>query len=149
MISLELFENFNPNFEAVGCFLEHEDAFVLLERQDHKPQGRTWGLPSGKIEEGETPDEAMLRELWQETGYRVSSDSLLHVRTVYVRFDDGTDFVYHIYRLIVSGERPTVRINSAEHKTHEWVSPAEALDMPLIEDLDRCIKLVYPDNRQT
>jgi len=142
MLSLELFEGFDPQFEAVGCFLECAGEFVLLERQSHKPQGDTWGLPSGKIEVGETPDEAMLREIDQETGHRASPTSLKHVRTVYVRYDDGADFSYHIYRVVLR-EKPIVRINPDEHKDYKWVLPLAALDMPLIGDLDGCIKLLY------
>ena len=143
MLYLKPFEDFNPNFEAVGCFLECNSEFLLLLRQDHKPQGNTWGLASGKIDEGETLEGAMLREIKEETGYVTPLNSLKYVQTVYVRFESGEDFIYHIYRIVLR-KKPEVRINPKEHKEYAWVLPHNDSGMELMEDLDGCIKLVYP-----
>jgi len=48
---------------VVGCFLEYNDKFVIVLRHAHKPDGNTWGLPSGKIEQDENDTEAVLREI--------------------------------------------------------------------------------------
>jgi 8-oxo-dGTP pyrophosphatase MutT (NUDIX family) len=42
-------DNFIPKMEVVGCFLENDGEFLILQRHDNKPQGNTWGLPSGKL----------------------------------------------------------------------------------------------------
>ena len=55
---------------VVGCFLEYDGKFVLLLRHVHKADGGTWGLPAGKVEPGESDETAMLRELYEETGYK-------------------------------------------------------------------------------
>lgn len=33
--------------------------------------GEYWSLPAGAIELGETPEEAVVREVWEETGLKV------------------------------------------------------------------------------
>jgi hypothetical protein len=49
-------DRFDPKFEIVACWLMRPDGrFVLLHRQPWKPEGNTWGVPAGKIEEGEVP----------------------------------------------------------------------------------------------
>ena len=40
---------------------------VLMIRAKNK---NSWGVPSGGIEVGETPQQACLRELWEETGFK-------------------------------------------------------------------------------
>lgn len=130
--------DFKPSFEAVGCFFEGAGKILLLLRQDHKPHGNTWGLPSGKIEAGETAKQAMLRELQQETGYEDAAGLLVYVGKVYVRHE-GVDFIYYVYRLSLKSQ-PKVEINKAEHKEYDWFYPEEALKMNLIHDLDACIK---------
>ena len=34
-------EDFDKKIDVVGVFVEHEGQFILLHRQDHKPQGNT------------------------------------------------------------------------------------------------------------
>jgi acetyl-CoA carboxylase carboxyl transferase subunit beta len=61
---------------VVGCFLEFENKFVVLLRHSHKPEGNTWALPGGKVEPGETDEQAVIRELYEETAYKAQTDEL-------------------------------------------------------------------------
>ena len=49
MISRTKLENFNKKFDVVSVFIEHDGEILLLHRQDHKPQGNTWAMPAGKV----------------------------------------------------------------------------------------------------
>jgi 8-oxo-dGTP pyrophosphatase MutT (NUDIX family) len=134
-------KKFNPKFEGVGCFFEYNGKIVLLHRQSHKPEGNTWGIPSGKKKKNETINKAMLRELYEETGYPARFSELSHFKEIFVKFP-SYDFIYHIFHLQL-GILPKVKINPDEHKAFTWATPDNALKMNLIEDLDNCIKLFY------
>ena len=141
MVFLIAPEQFNPRFEVVSCFLEYDGEILLLQRQDYKPEGGTWGVPAGKINEGETPNLAILREIFQEVGLNVSEEEMSYFQRVFVRYPNY-DFIYHIYHLQLRN-KPVVKINPEEHKAFKWVSPANALEINLILDLDACIKMFY------
>mgnify|MGYP000971770954 CR=1 FL=1 len=142
MIYLEKPSDFNSRFEIVSCFVEHDGEFLMLHRHDHKPQGDSWGVPAGKVEQGETADAAMVRELAEETGLVVFPDHApVLTRTVFVRYLDY-DFVYHIYRLTLA-ESFDMKIEHDAHKGFDWVTPDEALEKKLIPDMDACIRLQY------
>ncbi len=141
MISLEPPAGFSSRFDVVSCFIEHDAKILLLLRQDHKPQPNTWGMPAGKVETGESLEEAILREIEEEVGIRVSPLKLIYLRKLYVRYP-GYDYVYHIYRHTVK-RMPRITMDQQAHKEYRWVDPEGALKLDLIEDEDVCIKLVY------
>ena len=139
-------EGFSKKFEVSSIFLEHNETILLLHRHDHKPQGNTWSLPAGKLEPGESPTEAIIRELKEETGIEISNEGLRSICSVFVRFEKY-DFIYHMYAYPLSGDtKPEVLLEDDAHKAFVWITPQEALQMNLIQDEDVCIKLAYNIN---
>src|SRR3989344_464641 len=141
MIYLDKPDVWNPAFEAVGCFIEYKGEIFLLHRLDHKPEGNTWCAPGGKVDLGESTLVAIVREIRQETGFEITEEQIQYIKEVYVRYED-LDFVYHIFRAELLQRQKSV-INRSEHKDSCWVSPKKALSLPLIQDEDACIRMVY------
>jgi len=134
-------ENFAPKFEVVSCFVEYDNKILLLCRQDHKPEPNTWWVPAGKVDEGETIQQAMEREGQEET--QLNLENAIYIDKLYVRYPDY-DFMYHMFHKSFATQ-PKVTIHPNEHKTYTRETPKQALEMDLIQDLDACIKLFYKD----
>ncbi len=134
-------ENFTPKFEVVSCFVEYKQEILLLQRQDYKPQGNTWWVPAGKVDAGETIYEAMKREGDQET--KIDLWDAKYIETLFVRYPEY-DFVYHMF-IKKFEEKPPVVIHTQEHKKYIRKNRKEALKMDLIQGLDECIIMTYPD----
>lgn len=64
---------------VVLCVVEHGGApcLILIKRAYRGRNAGQWGLPGGKLESGETPEQAALRELGEELGLRVASSDVL------------------------------------------------------------------------
>ncbi|MDD5068858.1 MAG: NUDIX hydrolase [Candidatus Pacebacteria bacterium] len=141
MISQTEIKDFDKKFDVVSAFVEHKGRILLLHRQDHKPQGDTWGVPAGKVDEGENFLEALVREVQEEIGLLSKKDNYISLGSYYVRYRDY-DFLYHSYRVILKDE-PKLALNPKEHKDFRWVEPKDALGFNLIQDEDMCIKWAY------
>lgn len=70
----------NP-LPAVAALVQNEGGEILLVRRGVEPKKGHWALPSGFIEQNESPEEAVLRELREETGIKGSVHSLVGVYT--------------------------------------------------------------------
>ena len=135
-------KDFHPKLEVVSCFVESQEKILLLHRQDYKPQGNTWGAPAGKVDLGQTPLEAMVRELQEETGLEIPETEFSYKGKVYVRYPDF-DFIYHTYHLKLS-EQVDIQLRLKEHKDFRWIKPEDALEkLELIPDFDKNIKEFY------
>lgn len=141
MIFRECPDNFESKFEIVSCYVEHNGDILILHRQDHKPEGNTWGLPAGKVDDGEDVITAMLREIEEETGIIKQASELEFLETVYVKYPEY-HFIYHMFKVVMD-TRPDIRLSDKEHKGYKWSNPSDMLKLPLVRDLDKCIEISY------
>lgn len=133
--------DFSSKFEVVSCFAQHRESILLLLRNIDKPEGSKWGTPAGKVDRGETLQEAMRREFRQETGLTIVGD-FDFLKTLFVRYPDY-DFIYHVFKVVLP-EKGIIRINPKEHSDFRWKEPWNALEVNLVLDQDSVIKMFYP-----
>jgi 8-oxo-dGTP pyrophosphatase MutT (NUDIX family) len=141
MIYLIKPDDFNPRFDIVSNMIVREDGkFLLLQRALHKPQGGTWGIPTGKVESEEDLIDAIIRETVEETGIFLTRDSLTVHPVKYIRVDnDGYDLTYYMFSCAVPLDVEIVREDIA-HDDFMWADPKESLNMNLIHDMQPIIK---------
>ncbi|WP_239143791.1 NUDIX hydrolase [Actinoplanes philippinensis] len=70
------------SLEIACTFLVDRSGALLLQLRDDKASyyPNVWGLPGGAVEDGETPGEAAVRELWEETRLRPDGPLQLFAR---------------------------------------------------------------------
>ncbi len=135
-------ELFLPTMQCVGCYLEHEEEILLLQkREDHPHYPGKWGVVAGKVDFQEPPRAAVVREIWEETGQEAMVEHLRKIDMLRV-IHPHIRFFYHLFHLRFSGTRPQIRL-SPEHCRSQWAAPRQAVELDLIEDEAEVISLYY------
>jgi len=112
-------------FRAAGCFCFYRDRLLLIERQDGKPLPRQWGVPTGKLETGETARMAVVRELAEEVGLTVAMGAPVEIVSAIVS-DRGTVFEYVSFYLELEAE-PVLTLDTEAVRSIAWLQP-EAIE---------------------
>lgn len=101
-----------------------QDGQVLLLENERGE----WELPGGKLELGEDPQQCVIREIAEETGWQVTAGPILDCWQYHIR--ENCDVVIVTYGCRFAGDRPPVV--STEHKQARLFPLAEVpgLDMP-------------------
>lgn len=91
---------------TVGCLITYKDSLVMvLEEQD----GRiSWDIPAGGMDEGESPDQTIRREILEETGLRVDSSDDLRFRAIFYDQSADTTTVHFLYEWHLN-EKPALK----------------------------------------
>ncbi|MFK5927562.1 MAG: (deoxy)nucleoside triphosphate pyrophosphohydrolase [Desulfuromusa sp.] len=118
-------DNLNPAVEVSAAIILHRDKVLLTLRPKDKRLGGFWEFPGGKIEEGETPQFALKRELREELDIEIVVGSLLE--TVYHSYKWGNVRLLAYMCTWQSG-----KIKHLEVADHRWVAPANLLDYDIL-----------------
>ena len=100
---------------------------LIAKRPDNAHQGGLWEFPGGKLEPGETPEAALIRELEEELGIRTHASCLAPATFASEPLGDR-----HLLLLLYVC-RKWEGVAQARHATAlQWVRPAQmyGLDMP-------------------
>lgn len=106
---------------AVGAVIVRSDGCVLLVRRGRAPLAGSWSLPGGRVEVGETFEQAVVREVREETGLRVHARAPLGV----VRMA-REGFRYDIHEFLCSLEAEEEQVWAGDDAVDvRWVRAAE------------------------
>ncbi|MBC2876277.1 MULTISPECIES: NUDIX hydrolase [Streptomyces] len=121
-------------------------AWGLIRRDDGRvllllhARAGVWTLPGGRVEPGETPKEAAVREVWEETGLRGTAGRLLLVRharagTWFGPLRRTADALHFVFAMDVpAGRFADFRLQEEEALDACWWAPGEPVngtDAPL------------------
>lgn len=116
-----------PLLLVVACALVDGDGRVLIaQRPPGKSLAGLWEFPGGKLEPGETPEQALIRELREELSVEVSKACL----APFV-FTTHAYEAFHLLMPLWLCRRWSGVVQAREHSAVAWVKPAKLADYPM------------------
>jgi 8-oxo-dGTP diphosphatase len=125
----------------VGAVIKDAAGRLLLIKRGHEPGAGLWSLPGGRIEPGETDQQAVTREILEETGLQVACGRL--VGTAELPGLDGAVVDVSDYLAVVTGGELAAGDDAADVR---WATAAELARLPLTKGLAEFLAArgVYP-----
>lgn len=103
--------------EVVAALIWEGDRFMICQRPAHKARGLLWEFVGGKVEPGETKEQALLRECREELAVTV------RVGTVFMDVVHAyPDLLVHLTLFHASIEEGVPQ--KLEHNDIQWITPA-------------------------
>jgi 8-oxo-dGTP diphosphatase len=116
--------------QAVVSVVRKEDRVLVIKRGPGVIRPGYWCPPSGRVEPGETQEEAVVREVAEELGLTATP-----VRKVWECPTDGGDFTLHWWLVDVGSKE--LRLDPTEVADARWVTADEFLHMEPTFEGDR------------
>lgn len=125
---------------TVGALIVNQNGEVLLVHS--KKWGEKYTVPGGHIELGERAEDAIVREVKEETGLDSEVDELLILQQAIYPKDYHKHEHYIFMDYICKARSSEVKLDGRELQSYVWVKPEDALKLDL-EEYTRNFVLKY------
>ncbi len=118
---------------ATAAVVYHENKILIAQRA----KDDYWEFPGGRIDEGETPEECLIREYWEELdiGIRITEQW----PTVVGQFR-GQDMTLYCFK--AEWTEGTITRDPLVHHDVKWIDPEELSDYEIIDEDRELVKYI-------
>ena len=113
---------------AAAAIIDVDGRVLIGQRPAGKSLAGLWEFPGGKVEAGERPEMALIRELHEELGIEVSESCLAPLTFASHAYED-----FHLLMPLYVLRRWKGDLVAREHQQLAWVKPVKLRDYPMPE----------------
>jgi 8-oxo-dGTP pyrophosphatase MutT (NUDIX family) len=130
---------------SAGVIIKHGDEVLMCKRSPKESLPNHWSIPSGGIEDGESPGQAAIREVFEETNIELSTDLDL-VGMIDTTNDDGlkTGMMFVFLQETEDKEEPDLEKAShgKEHTSCRYFKKEDLPKQKRTEELNNILKKI-------
>lgn len=108
------------------ALIDPDGRVLLAQRPEGKSLAGLWEFPGGKVDPGETPEAALIRELREELGIETKASCLAPLTFASHSYDD-----FHLLMPLFACRRWEGTATGREGQTLAWVRPEKLRDYPM------------------
>ena len=114
------------SIDVVAAVIKKNDLFLIANRSFEDNSQGIWEFPGGKVEENETFNSALMREIKEELSLNIKVGNM--IATIDLNKTDKNIYVHYYYAIIVSGQ-----ISLNVHSEFKWVSHTQLKNFTYID----------------
>jgi 8-oxo-dGTP diphosphatase len=111
---------------AAAALIDADGRVLLARRPEGKAMAGLWEFPGGKVHEGETPEQALIRELREELGIDTRESCLAAIGFASHAYED-----FHLLMPLFACRVWQGEVVGREGQGLAWVRPARLRDYPM------------------
>ncbi|WP_189367264.1 8-oxo-dGTP diphosphatase MutT [Tateyamaria omphalii] len=108
------------------ALIDVDGRVLIAQRPEGKSMAGLWEFPGGKVEPGETPEVALIRELQEELGIDTWQSCLAPLTFASHSYDD-----FHLLMPLFACRKWNGAPQSRENQSLKWVRPKDLRDYPM------------------
>ncbi len=126
-----------PLFQVFAAgVIFNQDNKILLVKSTYQ-RFHPWGLPGGSLDYGESPEDAVKREVWEETGLIVEIKRFLLVKT----WSPDRVGMYYLCEITGGEIHPTDEVSEADYFSLNDLPDVRPVDVDMFKELYRIMEL--------
>lgn len=126
-----------PLFQVFAAgVIFNQDNKILLVKSTYQ-RFHPWGLPGGSLDYGESPEDAVKREVWEETGLIVEIKRFLLVKT----WSPDRVGMYYLCEITGGEIQPTDEVSEADYFSLDDLPDVRPVDIDMFKALYRIMEL--------
>lgn len=127
--------------QVVAALIYRSERFFICRRPSHKSRGGLWEFVGGKVEPGETPERALVRECREELGVEIAVKDVFC--QVVHEYPDLTVQLTLFRAELTLGEPKLI-----EHSAFAWITPQEIANYEFCPADEEILQKILLENGQ-
>lgn len=111
---------------AAVALIDRDGRVLLAQRPEGKSMAGLWEFPGGKVEAGETPEAALIRELREELGIETWKSCLAPLTFASHAYES-----FHLLMPLFACRKWEGIVQGREGQALKWVKPGQFSDFPM------------------
>lgn len=115
-------------FVVCVAIMNEQNQILMAQRPKGKMMAGFWEFPGGKVEIGETPEHALIREIEEELSITLNKESLEPLTFISYGYED-----FHVLLPLYICRNWEGDVQMMEHQDMKWLSVDEIADQKMLE----------------